>query len=183
MPIDRLICAALLTLAVFMAPASALSEARPSKDQGPASATCDRFGKETAAWLDCAGAAKAQMPDQELFYAGYWLAKSGRYQEALTYLTRARTKDEKILTYIGFATRKLGDVDKAMPFYAEALKLNPGYSVARAYLGEAHLTRGEPEKAASELEEIEWRCGRTCAEYADLASRIAEYRAGPMLNR
>ena len=152
------------------------AEARSSKDIGPVNALCDRYQKESAAWLACVGSHQTAMPDRELFYAGYWLAKTGRYGEALAYLTRAGVKDEKILTYIGFATRKLGDVDGALPFYAAALELNPEYSVARAYLGEAYLSKGLPRKAMNELREIERRCGVTCAEYADLSNRISDYK-------
>ncbi len=147
-----------------------------SKDVGPASAKCDQYPKDTAAWLACAGQVQAGMPDQELFYAGYWLAKTGRYEEALKYLTQAEVKDEKVLTYIGFATRKLGDVDAALPYYDKALAMNPQYSVARAYLGEAFLTIGQPEKAAAQLGEIERRCGTSCAEYADLSRLMDEYK-------
>lgn len=147
-----------------------------SKDTGPAGA-CDRLEKSSAAWTACIGIAKAGMPDSELFYAGYWLAKTGRYAEALGYLTLAQKKDERVLTYIGFATRKLGDVDGALPFYAAALERNPSYTVARAYLGEAWLSKGEPLKAKAELGEIARRCGTSCAEYADLAGHIAKYEA------
>ncbi len=143
----------------------------------PASAACDGLDKSTAAWKTCVGAASAAMSDTELFYAGYWLAKSGAYAEALRYLKLAKSPDARVLTYIGFATRKLGDVEAALPLYARALDLNPNYSVARAYLGEAYLTKNEPEKARGELAEIEARCGRTCAEYADLAGHIARYEA------
>ena len=145
-----------------------------SKDVGPAGA-CDVHAKGGDMWSACIGAARAGMPDTELFYAGYWLAKSGHYAEALGYLTLADKTDERVLTYIGFATRKLGDVDGALPFYSAALEKNPNYSVARAYLGEAWLSKGEPAKARAELAEIEKRCGKTCAEYADLAGHIAEF--------
>jgi predicted Zn-dependent protease len=69
-------------------------------------------------------------------------------------------------------------VEAALPMYAKALALNPNYSVARAYLGEAFLTKGQPEKAKAELAEIARRCGTTCAEYADLSGHIAHYEAG-----
>jgi tetratricopeptide (TPR) repeat protein len=144
------------------------------KDQGP-EGRCDRFDKASVAWTACVGAANAEMPDDELFYAGYWLTRSGRYEEALGYLTLARIKTERVLTYIGFATRKLGDVDGAMPLYDEALRLNPNYSVARAYLGEAHLTKGNVAAARVQLQEIERRCGTVCAEYADLAGHIKAF--------
>ncbi|WP_072395337.1 tetratricopeptide repeat protein [Hyphomicrobium sp. CS1GBMeth3] len=151
---------------------------RISKDTGPASTACDVHGKGTAAWSSCVGTASARMSDQELFYAGYWLAKSGQYQEALRYLTLAEKKDERVLTYIGFATRKLGRVDEALPLYREAIALNPDYVVARAYMGEAFLTKGESAKARGELAEIADRCGTSCPAYVDLKGHIAEYEAG-----
>ena len=150
---------------------------RVSKDVGPSSAACDSMEKGTPGWTSCVGAAKAGMPDTELFYAGYWLAKSGQYQQALDYLVKAEHKDERILTYMGFATRKLGDVEAALPLYVKALSLNPNYSVARAYMGEAFLTKGEPDRAQAELKEIEQRCGVSCPEYVDLKGHIADYES------
>ncbi len=99
------------------------------------------------------------MPENELFYAGYWLAKSGKYEEALAYLALANASDERVQTYIGYATRKLGKVDAALPHYAKALEINPNYTVARAYLGEAYLSRGDAARAKVELQEIASRCG------------------------
>jgi tetratricopeptide (TPR) repeat protein len=155
--------------------ASAETRAAFSKDTGPSSSGCDRFEKASAAWSGCVGQAKAAMPSNEAFYAGYWLAKAGHYEDALTYLKQASAQDERVLTYIGYATRKLGDVDGALPFYNKALALNPNYAVARAYLGDAYLTKGEPGKAKGQLAEIERRCGQSCAEYADLAHHIDAY--------
>lgn len=166
-------------LTIAISAASFAAETAPfSKDVGPASAACDAHAKGSVAWTACVGTATAAMPDKELFYAGYWLAKNGQYREALGYLNLAKVKDERVLTYIGFATRKLGDVEGAMPMYAKALEVNPNYSVARAYLGEAFLTKGEPAKAKAQLAEIAQRCGTTCAEYADLSGHIARYEAG-----
>jgi tetratricopeptide (TPR) repeat protein len=157
--------------------ALAADPATIAKDTGPSSAACDAFRKDTPAWTTCVGIASANMPDAELFYAGYWLAKTGRYEAALGYLTLARSKDERVLTYMGFATRKLGDVEGAFPLYRAALAMNPNYSVARAYMGEAFLSKGEPDKARAELAEIERRCGMSCAEYADLAQHIRAFEA------
>lgn len=164
-----------LMISVLAAPAMA---DRPSKDQGPVGSVCDRFEKTSAAFTACVGAPTAALSDHELFYAGYWLAKTGAYEKALAFLTRARTPDEKTLTYIGFATRKLGETDRAMTFYQQALTMNPNYAVARAYLGEAFLTKGNLEGARAELGEIERRCGRTCAEHADLARQISDFENG-----
>ena len=62
-----------------------------------------------------------------------------------------------------------------MGFYNRALTMNPNYSVARAYMGEGFLAKGEPAKAKEQLGEIAQRCGRTCAEYADLAEHIDRF--------
>jgi tetratricopeptide (TPR) repeat protein len=145
-----------------------------SKDPGPVSA-CDTFAKDSVAWNSCISQAKAGTSSADLFYAGYWLARTGKYQEALGYLALADHNDPRVVTYIGFATRKLGDVDAALPHYRRALDLNPNYSVARAYMGEAFLQKNEPAKAKAELAEIATRCGTGCAEYLDLAAHIAAY--------
>jgi tetratricopeptide (TPR) repeat protein len=165
-------------VALVVAATPLLAEGRTvSKDQGPASAACDHAAKGSAAWTACVGAPRVAMTSEELFYAGYWLAKSGQYEKALGYLTLADKKDERVLTYIGFATRKLGRVDEALPLYREALTVNPDYVVARAYMGEAFLTKGEPEKARAELAEIARRCGTTCPAYVDLDGHIQGYDA------
>jgi tetratricopeptide (TPR) repeat protein len=168
-----------LASGVFAAGVSSplIADGRISKDTGPASAACDAHAKGTAAWSACIGRASAKMADEELFYAGYWLAKNGQYAQALDYLTLAQEKDERVLTYIGFATRKLGRVDEALPLYRRALAVNPDYVVARAYLGEAFLTKGEPAKARGELAEIAQRCGATCPAYVDLEGHIRDYEA------
>mgnify|MGYP001827467478 FL=1 len=151
-----------------------------AKDQGPVSATCDQFEKSSVAWRECAAAAPASAGpaavDAELFYAGYWLAKNGRYAEALDYLGRTRVRNARVLTYIGFATRKLGRVDEAMGYYKRALQKDPQNIVSRAYLGEAHLSRGNLSAASDELQRIEKSCGTACEPYRELEGHISEFR-------
>ncbi len=154
---------------VAIAPASA----RPDAPSG--GSACDKYRKGSDAWKRCVGQNRDEMSDNELYYAGYWLARVGKYSEALGYLNAAKVQDEKVLTYIGFATRKLGDHDRAMTFYARALALNPGYTVARAYLGEAHLGRGNVAAAKAELAEIETRAGTASLDYVELARQIAAF--------
>ncbi|WP_334146734.1 tetratricopeptide repeat protein [Hyphomicrobium sp.] len=164
-------------LAAALASAPSMAEALIAKDTGPASTVCDAHDKASAAWTACVGAASARMADEELFYAGYWLAKNGQYETALGYLMLAQKKDERVLTYIGYATRKLGHVEEALPLYRQALAVNPNYVVARAYMGEAFLTKGEPDKAHAELDEIAQRCGTGCPAYVDLKGHIGDYEA------
>lgn len=164
---------ALLASGAAMTPQAA----RAAKDIGPESASCDREIKGTSAWQACVGAARDGLTDAEAVYAGYWLARGGRFAEALSYLRVPKTPDARTLTYIGFATRKLGDVDAALPYYARALSLDPDYAVARAYLGEAHLARADLDRARGELAEIARRCGTACPEYVDLAGHVSRYEA------
>lgn len=135
--------------------------------------------------VDCSKKANKTRPEcrqsnhqavrDEIYFAAYWLARSGQYQAALDVLRLGDQSDPRILNYTGFATRKSGDVDGALPYYARALAIDPGYTLARAYLGEAYLQKGDPEKARAQLDEIERRCGRACAEYVDLALQIDAY--------
>ncbi len=111
----------------------------------------------------------------ELFFAAYGLARAGQYAAALDILKVADQSDPRVLNYQGFATRKLGHVDAALPLYRRALDIDPDYVLARAYMGEAYLQKGQPDEARGQLAEIERRCGRACAEYVDLAMQIESH--------
>jgi tetratricopeptide (TPR) repeat protein len=117
---------------------------------------------------------REDLSDQEIFYSGYWLARTGQYADALEILNKAAVKDARTLTYIGFATRKLGDDRAAMGYYERALAMDPNYTVARAYMGEAFITRGNVAAARDQLSEIAKRCGTTCVEYSELATELAK---------
>ena len=118
----------------------------------------------------------SELGDDELFYAGYWLARTGDYKLAVHYLSQARNDaDPRILTYLGYSLRKLGQTGEAMTYYTRALAANPDYTIARAYMGEAFLEQGAKEKAAEQLVEIEQRCGTHCAEYKELAAALAKH--------
>jgi len=119
-----------------------------------------------------------ELSDDEIYNAAYWMARKGQYREALALLARAKNHDDpRVLNATGFATRKLGDVDGALPYYARALEINPDYAVAREYLGEALLAKGDVASARAQLGEIERRCGKACAPYAELTKQIASYEA------
>ena len=116
-----------------------------------------------------------ELNDDELFYAGYCLARKGDHKLALHYLSQSEnTADPRILTYIGYSTRKLGRTAEAMGYYARALEAKPGYAVARAYIGEAFLEQGDRAKAAEQLALIEQQSGRDCIEYKELAAAMAK---------
>lgn len=161
--------------AVALTGVLATAPAIAGKDVGPAG-PCDGLGAGTLAWAQCARQNAAARPsDGDLFYAGYWMARTGHYDEAISYLKLTANPDARTLTYIGFATRKSGDVDGAFAYYRKALALDPDFVVARAYLGEAHLSKGDVSAARVELAEIARRCGATCAAHDDLARHIARH--------
>jgi len=82
-----------------------------------------------------------------------------------------------VLNYIGYSTRKLGNVDDGITYYKKALSLDPNYNVAREYLGEGYLQKGDLASAKQQLAEIAKRCGTGCEVYRDLADEIAKYEA------
>jgi tetratricopeptide (TPR) repeat protein len=140
----------------------------------PKPSGCDKFKKGSAQWKKCTGNVKDDMTDDQIYYSGYWLARTGQYAEAIEILNKAAVKNERILTYIGFATRKLGDHDAAMELYSRALAMNPNYTVARAYMGEAYIAKGKIAMAREQLAEIATRCGTSCAEYGELKLELAK---------
>ena len=138
---------------------------------------CDKYQTGSQSWKKCKG--KKEIPDNpgtddEIYHAGYWLAKEGRYGDAIEMLQRAENKnDPRILNYLGFAHRKLGMVDKGLSYYRRALAIKPDYVLAREYMGEAFLQIGDVASAKEQLGEIEKRCGTTCPSYVELAGLIS----------
>lgn len=81
-----------------------------------------------------------------------------------------------IQNYIGYAFRRLRQLEPAMGHYQQALALNPRHRSAREHLGEAYLVLGEPARAEQLLAELEDLCLIPCEEYEDLKQAIAVYR-------
>jgi tetratricopeptide (TPR) repeat protein len=127
---------------------------------------------------ECKKKQKSGLSDEERYRAGYWLAKSGKYEEALVQFRKiSNQNDPRVLNYIGFATRKLGRVGEAMGYYRKVLRIDPNYTLARAYMAEALLTQGKVDAADQQLGEIGLRCGRQCEEYVVLARQIDSFKA------
>lgn len=163
--------------AVALAVTLAAGAAMAGKDAAPIG-VCDGLAKGGSAWQSCVGPAAAGLSDADLFYAGYWMARLGRYDAAIGYLSAAKAPDARTLTYLGFATRKAGNVERAFGYYDKALALDPDFVVARAYLGEALVTVGDVPAARRQLAEIARRCGANCAAYDELARHIARGESG-----
>ena len=172
------------TLAAFVATIMATGFAPAPLSNTPVFADfgdpCSKYKKGSRKWKKCKKKTslleepKSITTEDEKFFAGYWLAKNGRYLEAINVLTQVKDKnDPRVLNYIGFATRKLGNVDKALIYYKRAISLDPDYVMSRAYMGEAYLAKGDRVAARDQLREIANRCGTSCEAYAKLKGAIA----------
>lgn len=124
----------------------------------------------------CVVPQRGEIDDDSIYEAGRDLAMAGRYGEAIAVLSLAADKtDPRILNYLGYSHRKQGRVLVGLGYYEEALRVDPDYTLVREYLGEAHLQLGDVKAAREQLAEIEKRCGKGCAEFAELSEQIAAF--------
>lgn len=116
---------------------------------------------------------------EDIYGTGRDLALAGRYDEAILVLANvADSGDPRVLNYLGYSHRMSGRVTVGLGYYQEALRIDPGHTLVREYMGEAYLQLGLVDKAREQLAEIEKRCGPGCAEYAELSARIADHVKG-----
>jgi len=127
----------------------------------------------------CLDGNSASLSDDDLYIAGRDLGQQAHYAEALKLFFRIKNREQaRVLGSIGYSTRKLGDVDKGIDYYHEALAIDPGYTKVREYLGEAYLQKGDVAKAKEQLMEIADRCGGPCDDYELLVKAIAAHVTG-----
>lgn len=109
------------------------------------------------------------------YKAAVKLSDDGKYAEAFDAFQKLnKPEDPRVLTYLGFTTRKLGNPKDSLVYYDKAISIEPGFAPAREYRGEAYIQLGQIDKAKAELAEIEKICGNTtCEAYTDLAKSLA----------
>ncbi len=103
-----------------------------------------------------------------------------QYARAIPMLTAyvARVGDDaNAYNYLGYASRKSGDLPAAFKHYGRALALNPKHRGAHEYIGEAYLMSGNLPKAEEHLKVLDGLCTFSCEEYRDLKAAIASYKA------
>lgn len=124
----------------------------------------------------CVDPKKSNLDLDTIYDAGVDYAMAGRYGEAIAVLTTvAHTGDARVLNYLGYSHRMSGRVEVGLGYYEEALRANPDFTLAREYMGEAYLQKGDLASARVQLDEIAARCGTGCAEYGELAGRIEAF--------
>ena len=141
-------------------------------------ARCKRGRVWSASRCGCVRRSSKVMSDEDLYLEAVSVAKSGDYIDALALLRSIKNQNQThIMTYIGYTTRKLGNLDEGIKYYHKALAIDPNNTLAREYLGEGLLTKGDLAGARVQLAAIEKQCGKTCHEYEDLAEEITKYEA------
>lgn len=131
---------------------------------------------------DCVRKRSDALTDEDLYKEASWLVEQKRYDEARAlFMSIADQQNPRVLNYIGYTTRKLGDVDAGIVYYMKALSIDPDLNIAREYLGEGYLQKGDVARAREQLVEIGQRCGTECHEYEVLAQAIASHILGEPL--
>lgn len=115
----------------------------------------------------------SDLEDKYLYEHGRDLALAGNYDEALKLLKAVKDPGTMTFTMIGYATRKLGNYDEGVAYYAKALALDPNNINTHEYLGEAYAEKGRVDLAKAELIKVAAVCGTTCEQYQDLSKAIA----------
>ena len=109
------------------------------------------------------------------YRAAVRLINEERFDEAIADLEQSQAivgPHPDILNYLGFAHRKMGDMQTAQKYYRQALALDPDHRGANEYLGELYLEIGEIEKAREQLARLDRICAFGCAEREDLARLV-----------
>jgi tetratricopeptide (TPR) repeat protein len=99
------------------------------------------------------------------------LINEARYEEAIATLRRTQEAfgpHPDVLTYLGFANRKLLRYAEAERYYAAALSAAPEHRGATEYLGELRVEQGNVTEARRLLARLETLCDFGCAEADEL---------------
>ena len=108
------------------------------------------------------------------------LINEGKYEAAIASLEDAKTTfgaHPDILTYLGFANRKLGRFELAESYYLQALAAAPEHRGATEYYGELMVERGDLTGAKRMLAKLEAQCSFGCAEADELRRWIDAKRS------
>ncbi len=86
-------------------------------------------------------------------------------------------KNADAFNWLGYAQRNNGDYTAAFAAYNEALKIDPRHKGAHEYIGEAYLKVNDLAKAEEHLKRLDSLCAFGCAEFTELKTKIAAYKA------
>lgn len=112
----------------------------------------------------------------QAYSAATSLINQHRYQAAIAALhsaMKAVGPHPDVLTYLGFANRKLGQYDAAEGYYRAALAIAPRHRGALEYYGELKVERGDLAGARANLALLDKACAFGCQQAEELRRWIA----------
>jgi tetratricopeptide (TPR) repeat protein len=146
--------------------------------RGPPAATA-----EADAWPICSTMASVGEADgwaslDSDFAAGKQALGAGNWTAAIAALKLAALRDPQnadIQNYIGYAYRRLRQLEPAFAHFRQAIAFNPRHRAAHQHLGESYLAIGNLTAANEQLSALERICLIACAEHGDLQRAIAAF--------
>jgi len=175
----NLLFATVLTIAFTLFQTGSVSadyaDTGPFDDWKKPTKTCPKGTVWSSKLKKCVSKDSSLLDENDRYRYAVWLGKKGQHAVSIEILkTMADQRDPKVLTYLGYNNRKMGDFKKGVKLYKKALAIDPNYVLAREYLGEGYVKVGKLDLAREQLAEIEKRCGTTCEAYLVLAMEIVE---------
>jgi tetratricopeptide (TPR) repeat protein len=172
----RILSVILLAATPFAAFAAGSDDPEPPKETETTTVCTEGqvYDEETKA---CVDPEEQTLNDDQRYQAVRELAHAGRAEDALRVLaSMTEGETDRVLTYVGFLNRQMGNWEAGLAAYDKALAINPDNVLARSYYGQALVMMNEMELASLQLDEIRARGGAgTWAETA-LADAIATGR-------
>ena len=156
--------------------ATAALAAGGGDEKAPATPKCEEgmiYDKKTKT---CVNAQDSKLDVDSLYENVRELAYVGRYGDAQVVLAQMPQDDDRTLTYLGFTSRKMGDMDLAMTYYEQALRVNPANVLARSYMAQGLVEQGQIARAIAELQLIRAHGGAGTWAEASLRTAIATGR-------
>ncbi len=113
----------------------------------------------------------AGVDGDKVYVAAVALINEKKYDAAIAELQIATQKfgpHPDVLTYLGFANRKLKNFDVAETYYKRALAVAPDHLGANEYFGELMIERGDMDGAKNQLAKLDALCKFGCYEAEEL---------------
>ncbi|MEM9738876.1 MAG: tetratricopeptide repeat protein [Pseudomonadota bacterium] len=169
----------LADLAAAQSACATTCEKAASIDAAIAEITAARSSETTLGSVDLTPSlAEASLQQGDVLYSeALRLINLERYDEAISELKTASAilgPHPDVLTYIGFANRKSGNIDEAYAYYSAALTIAPDHLSANEYLGEFYVEQGNIAAAYGQLDKLEALCPFGCAQTEELRSWLGD---------
>lgn len=157
----------------FLLSATMISGAALAAGGGDETPVCKTGMVYDKAQRKCVEAEEQSLNDDALLNNATALAYASRYDEAIKVIGMMENSETApALNMLGYSTRNLGDLESGLSYYRQALAIDPDYTLARSYMGQALLQSGNRRAAMIQLGEIETRSGADSRPYKLLAKAL-----------